>query len=294
MPSGNSVASHSSGLSLLYSALARPLRLATGVAAALITFALAALVFAQDQVLPEDSGGDRPRNVKFRCEDTSFKTSDGVKIAARFYRPERLRMSKVPVVLLIHQVSGSMADYESFVPKLMDEGYSALAIDLRGHGGSIQFNDSVRTWEEFSDADYGLMINDVYAAVRYLETRPEVNIERIAIIGASIGANLALNYAVNDKRVRTLVLLSPSRNYHGVETLDAASRYGTRALLITACQDDVPSGSDSQALYSLMEKTALPQKMKLYSGALHGTQILNGGFGFDLIIIAWLGNNLTF
>jgi dienelactone hydrolase len=241
-----------------------------------------------------DEYEDAANNVKYKDESIDFKTADGVKIFGTFYRPEKLRMSKVPVVLLLHQVGGSRSDYSLLVPHLMAEGYTALAIDFRGHGESLQCNGVARTWEEFNDADFKAMANDVMSAIRYLETRSDVNIERIAIIGASIGANLALNYAITDKRVRTLILLSPSLDYHSVYTEDAASRYGTRAVLVTACKDDQPSGTETQTLFSILETVAHPSKLKLYDGQQHGTQILSGGFGFDMIIMAWLGNNLMF
>lgn len=233
-------------------------------------------------------------NVKSREESVNFKTADGVKIFGTFYRPEKLKMSKVPVVLLLHQVSGARGDYSMLVPHLMAEGFTALAIDFRGHGESLQYNGTVRTWEEFNDADFKAMSNDIVSAIHYLETRPDVNVDRIAIIGASIGANLALNYAVTDKRVRTLILMSPSLNYHNVYTEDAAKRYGTRAVLVTACRDDQPSGTETQTLFSVLESVAHPSKLKLYDGQQHGTQILNGGFGFDMIVMAWLSNNLMF
>ncbi len=258
--------------------------------------AFASLVYLYTPVKSEQINEyeNTAKNVKFKEESVNFKTSDGAKIYGSFYRPVKLRMNKVPVVILLHQVGGSRSDYSILIPHLVAEGYSALTIDFRGHGESLQQNGLVRTWQEFSDSDFRAMSNDISASIRYLETRSEVNTDRIAIIAASIAANHALNYAVNDKRVRTLILMSPSLNYYSVNTEDAAPKYGTRAILLTVCKDDQPSGSETQILYSVLESVAHPSKLKLYDGVKHGTQILNGGYGFDMIIMAWLSNNLMF
>jgi len=233
-------------------------------------------------------------NTKYKYEKIDFKTSDGAKIVGLFYRPERLRMKNVPVVLLLHQLGGSKADYYDFVPDILAEGYCALAIDLRGHGESTNINGVSRSWRDFNETDFRKMSYDVISAVRWLDERREVNSDRIAIIGASIGANLALNYAVNDRRVRTVILLSPGLDYRGVKTLSSAKNYGTRAIMIAVSSGDEPSGSDSRTLYEIFEPTANPPKLKMYEGDLHGTSILNGGLGLGMIIIAWLGNNLMF
>lgn len=83
-------------------------------------------------------------------------------------------------------------------PALNQAGYAVLAIDLRGHGqtgGSID-------WPQVDD--------DLPRVWAYLTGRDDVDPARTAIIGASIGANLALRTAANLPQVRGVVLLSPA------------------------------------------------------------------------------------
>jgi len=227
-------------------------------------------------------------------EKISYKTSDGVTIVGTFYRPKQLRMKKVPVVILLHMLSRSRADWAGFAEELTGEGYCALAIDLRGHGESTRFENAIRNWGDFSESDYRAMTRDVTGALAWLKSRPEANTDRIALIGASIGANVALISAQNEKTVRTVVLLSPGLNYRGLETAYAAEHYGTRAVLIAGSEADEPGGADARSLYDIISKVASPAKIKMYQGGIHGSDLLNNGAGLDMIILAWLGNNLMF
>ena len=259
-------------------------------------FGLVLLVF----MLPHTGGAAFAQSAQdapaaaFTVETISFKTSDGVTIAGTFYRPERLRMEKVPIVLLVHALGRTRADWAEFARECTTEGYCALAIDLRGHGESLSFGGQLRSWQEFTEFDFKAMERDLKGAVDWLKARREANEDRIAIVGASIGANLAINYSITDRRVRTVVLLSPGLNYRGVETLYAAEHYGTRAIMIVASENDKPSGTDAAALYDAVEKQASQPKLKMYPGSLHGTNLINGESKLDRIIFAWFGNHLLF
>ena len=60
------------------------------------------------------------------------------------------------------------------------------------------------------------MTQDVRAAVQWLSTRPSVRPDAIGVVGASLGANLALLAAVDQPLVRVVAAVSPSLDYRGV------------------------------------------------------------------------------
>ena len=62
------------------------------------------------------------------------------------------------------------------------------------------------------------MMQDVRAAARWLATRPNVRPDAIGIVGASLGASLALLAAIDLPQVRAIALLSPSLDYRGLRT----------------------------------------------------------------------------
>ena len=120
-----------------------------------------------------------------------FQTSDGVNIHGSLFPPENGK-SPVPAILLLHQLGKDKSSWNAFAAKLAGKHYAVLAIDLRGHGDSLEFGDEIRRHSDFSESEWPEMIEDVRAAITYLKSRKEVNEDRIAIIGASIGANATI------------------------------------------------------------------------------------------------------
>ena len=74
-------------------------------------------------------------------------------------------------------------------------GYESIAIDLRGHGESV-FNGSMRelNYRNFSDKEHQKSILDLEAAVDFLIKEQKAAPAQISFVGASIGANLSLQY----------------------------------------------------------------------------------------------------
>ncbi|MCD6283372.1 alpha/beta fold hydrolase [bacterium] len=223
-------------------------------------------------------------------EEVSFTTSDGVSIQATFSHPKG--RARVPAVILLHQLGGDRHAWNALAHKLTGNNYAVLAIDLRGHGGSTAFGESTRTYKDFSDADYSAMIKDVRAAAAYLRGRKDVNGGRLAVIGASIGANLSLQYAAEDMQVRTVVMLSPGLNYRSLKTLPYVETYDKRALFMVVAEGDAYSYESCRKIKEAA-RLASPLKLKVYKGGDHGTALLRTHEGLDEIIIAWLLNHLV-
>ena len=139
----------------------------------------------------------------------SFKSPDGWTIRADYTPPRKGR----PVAILAHGVAAGKGEWTPLRKALAARGVGSLAIDLRGHGesldgpsGKTDFRgfDAARTWPDCRQ--------DIEAAAAYLQKRG-VGPKRIGYVGASIGANLA-SWA--QPRPRFLVLLSPGLDYRGV------------------------------------------------------------------------------
>lgn len=90
--------------------------------------------------------------------EISFETEDGVTVYGEVYKSADAPMS-APVILLFHQgAHNSRAEYEPIVPRLLDAGYHAVAIDQRR--GGDRFGGANRTLEGVGDAEYSYC--DVY------------------------------------------------------------------------------------------------------------------------------------
>jgi dienelactone hydrolase len=197
-------------------------------------------------------------------------TADGVTLAGAFYPPAS---GPTPGVLLLHMLGRQKEDWIHFATRLQEAGYAVLALDLRGHGDSGGAVD----WAASSD--------DVRRAWAMLAAQPEVDPARTAIVGASIGGNLALAAAVDEPQVQAVVLLSPGLDYQGVRTEEAMVAYGERPVLIVASEDDSYAAESAQTLVGLAQGAPV---LTLYPGAGHGNEMIEDRPDLTDLILGWL------
>ncbi len=204
-----------------------------------------------------------------------FVMSDGLNIIGTFWgAPSR----PAPAVLLLHTLGGRKEDWLPFAARLHDAGYNVLAIDLRGYGATG------------GQPDWTKAPNDVGSIFGRLSKLPGVETYRVSIVGADIGANLALVACADIPDCRSVVLLSPALDYQGVKTADAMTKYGNRPVLIAASRDDAPSGSDSAAL----DKLAKGQhRLLIYEGKVNGLALITAQPNLGEIVIRWLGDTFA-
>lgn len=200
----------------------------------------------------------------------TIPAADGVTLVGAFYAPDNV---PAPTVLLLHQVGGQKEDWAAFATQLQVAGYAVLAPDLRGHG------------ESEGETEWAVMADDVARALETLADQPEVDAERIAIVGASIGANLALVGGTAAPSVRAVALLSPGLDYRGVRTEEAMIAYGDRPILIAASQEDTYAVSSAQTLERLAQGQPV---LAIYDGAGHGTEMLARQPDLNDLLLSWL------
>lgn len=182
-------------------------------------------------------------------KDLDITTSDNIKLSADLYEAGE------EGIVLLHMLSVTKKTWNEFALKLQEEGYSVIAIDLRGHG------ESDLDYKKFTEEDFNNMLLDVDAAKKAL------NMEKVAVIGASIGANLAIKKA-ND--FDAAISLSPGLDYKGLKTKDDAEKIETPTLIVA-------SGNDKYSFESSKELNELigSSEIKLYSDKGHGTNMLD-------------------
>lgn len=209
----------------------------------------------------------------------SFRTEDGVQIAATWYEPSS---RSAPAVILVHMLHRSRRDWDGVASRLASEGIGALAIDLRGHG------DSGDSAAEGESPGYSSMVRDVAAARRFVATRVQ---GRVGIAGASIGANLAVLEAVDDPTVASLALLSPSLDYRGLRIEAAMRKYGSRPAYIVAGDDDPYAGRSMKDLQKATAGGGIRETL-LLSQAGHGTTMLGRNADLARLLVDWFRRTL--
>lgn len=210
-------------------------------------------------------------------EDVVIAGEDGLPISGTFYtngaRDTASAEAPQPGVILLHMNGRQRGDWDSFGRQLAQHGYAALAVDMRGHG------------ETGGQRDWDKTTGDLIQVKQYLASRAGVDPSRLAIVGASIGANMALVAGDSMDDVTGVALLSPGRNYMGVTTEDRIEHYGQRPLFISASEEDSESAITAQSLNELAQGEV---QLQLYSGAGHGTDMLVNRPDLGQLIIDWL------
>jgi len=125
--------------------------------------------------------------------------------------------------------------------ELASKGFATVSFDLRGHGGSIRRPNGVFvSIEELSERDYNGMNFDVKAVIEIFKEYFHVN--KVYLIGSDIGASLAVAYAVKDKDVKGLILISPNFETaipFPVEFLEKYVERGGKAIFIYSREDSL-------------------------------------------------------
>ncbi|HLC36582.1 MAG TPA: alpha/beta fold hydrolase [archaeon] len=199
-------------------------------------------------------------------EKVSFQTNDGVTIAANFFSPKK---SNGKAVILLHMMPAVKESWNAFAKKLTEKGFTVIAPDLRGHGESNKKGNEVLDFQKFSDKEHKESIQDVYASMSFLEEKGFQK-ENTFIIGASIGANLALQFAAENPEIKRTALLSPGLDYRGVNAEKFIEKF-KGSLFIASSKEDAYSYSSSETL----AKKSANAVNKQYNNAGHGTTMFN-------------------
>jgi pimeloyl-ACP methyl ester carboxylesterase len=122
-----------------------------------------------------------------------FRATDGKQLRGTLTAGRRRHS---PAVVLVHQLDGGPDQWNGFIPYLYKAGYKTFAYRSR----------SVGTLQE------ALLARDIGGAVRALKGRSEIDPDRLAVVGASIGATATAWFAGTPagRRVSAFVALSPT------------------------------------------------------------------------------------
>ena len=127
--------------------------------------------------------------------DVSF-TSEGISLAGTLHLPVRDAVLPVPGVAVTGPFTGVRDQVAgTYARGLARAGFAALAFDHRGFGDS-----GGRRWHEDSQGK----VADLRAAVSFLQSRPEIDDDRIGVLGVCLGGGYAVRAASQDPRVRAV------------------------------------------------------------------------------------------
>ena len=239
--------------------------------------------------------------VWFRCE--------GLRLAGQLHWPEPgMFMPPYPAVVICHGLGSRKERHADFAEFLSARGFAALAIDLRGHGeseGELEGNEAL----------------DIGAAVRYLQSQPEIDSDRLAVRGSSLGGCCAIHAGALFPEIKAVIAICPAREAdlhvmlieHNVSPVlesdglyarlklpdyldylrehdvsDMVNRISPRAICIVHAKgDDTIPYTLSQQLY---ERAGEPKKLLLVDGGTHWSAQHDPSVHDS--VVRWLGQHL--
>ncbi len=180
-----------------------------------------------------------------------------------------------PVLLLLHMLNSNRSAWEPLIPDLREAGYAILNIDMRGHGAS----GGTRVWDS--------TIADMQGWVGWLAAEGRLSEPGLAVIGGSIGANVALISCAETETCLGAVALSPGLDYRGVMPESAlVDGLADRSALLVAAQND---SSSSTAIRQMFLNAKGDVTARLYPGRAHGTRLFDSDYAsVSRLILGWL------
>ncbi len=125
-----------------------------------------------------------------RASVVRYKSFDGLEIPAIYYLPHQASAeTKVPAMVWVHGGPGgqSRQGFSSFIQYMVNHGYAVLAVNNRGSSGYG------KTFYQMDDLNHGDKdLKDCVAGKDWLAQQPEIDAEKIGIIGGSYGGYMTM------------------------------------------------------------------------------------------------------
>jgi len=167
----------------------------------------------------------------------TLTTSDGWTLASVFRPPQ----DDKHMLVFLHSHKEDSAIWKTLAARAEAQGYGTFLIDFRGHGGSTAGpGGTTLTHTSFDrdiagpDNNYNKMTEDVNAALKFLSAEG-IDENRVVLVGAGLGANIAIKSAAAHPDIFGMALFTPTLNANrGVLTVNPLRGYGRRPAFVAA------------------------------------------------------------
>ncbi len=203
----------------------------------------------------------------------TWTTSDGVQLVGLYHPASR---SGANTWVLLHGLGSSKEEWGAFSRMLGQQGNGVFIYDARGHHESDHLsNGQIIHYQDWRlpgpGTPWGAMPGDLASAVQLVRSRCHVSEKNIAVGGASLGANVALIYASEHKRVPALVLLSAGIEYAGINIVQPWLHLAPRPVFSAASPEDQEAYSTLR--FFVQQRPKIPGRIADGRGAEHGVQM---------------------
>ena len=159
-----------------------------------------------------------PDKFGHRYETPHFPSTDGTPLTGIFFFARREPVQGT--VVHFHGNGGNVTAHFRYVDWLTEEGFHVFTFDYRGYGNS-----------RGKPSPEGV-VEDGIAALRYVRSRPDVDVRRLFVLGQSLGGAVAVVSTVRaGEPVAAVALDSPVSSYRSVARARLRTSFLTRVLL---------------------------------------------------------------
>jgi pimeloyl-ACP methyl ester carboxylesterase len=220
-------------------------------------------------------------------DEITINTEDGKSLSAYFWYNNDLKDTRQPLIVLVHQFKQDKDQWPVFfTDSLLRNHYKVLAYDIRGHGKSSKVDYELS--KLLSDASEAPA--DMSAVIKWAKEQKGIDSTRIAVIGTSIGGNLAC-FAKFILGTKVAVAISNSKGafetFIGYDDrmMGRPMPRASNILLICGSKDGEHE-ADQKFIYDnfLMD----PRGIKVYDSDKHGKFLLEEHAEIYSLILDWL------
>ena len=220
-----------------------------------------------------------------RLREVSFTTEDGWTIFGNLILPDNLgEGERAPGIVLLHSGWSDRYIFHSLERLFARSGVAVLNIDWRGRGKSRGKGNYFTLPREERDRAH----LDAKAAIALLAEQPEVDADRLAILGTYLGSKFAVGAALGDERIGALVMLSgyiPSAK----EREEIAGAHFP--ILFVGSRGFAPVTNAMVDLYELTNERG--SEIIIYDGGALGYQLFERDPGLELKVVNWIKGRLV-
>ncbi len=220
----------------------------------------------------------------------ALTAADGQPLAALLDLPRGRDLHAGVILLPMYRITKE--SWQPLVRSLTAAGFTCLSLDLRGHGRSRYGADGTDLGVRVLARDpvlFNSMYLDAAAADRWLAENVD-GLTRRAIVGASVGCSVAVQAVTRGGvRAEAVVLMTPGRDYLGVNTMEDIKSWPGTPLLILSSEEE--KGRGAEAIFARLKGKGA--ELKLYPQTdIHGTGMFGRVPGVEEFITRWLEGKL--
>lgn len=159
------------------------------------------------------------------AERVTYATTNGVRVPAIVYRPQKPGRGRMPAIVIVNGHSGDKTSWYAFYSGILyaRAGAVVLTYDPLGEdernssrNSEAKEHDTILSGADTPPRLAGQMITDILQSVGYLSQRSDVDPQRIAVAAYSMGSFHSAIAGALDTRIHSL-LLSGGGNLDGVD-----------------------------------------------------------------------------